>query len=238
MNGRGDIAAKVRALQARTMDRGCTEAEAMTAASLAAKLMAEHDLSMTDVEIGEERCGMEYIETGRRAAHEVQFCLTALAKFTDTKCWITRRDGTQRFVFFGLPNDTDFAAFLYRTIKTAMDTELAGYKARCREMGEPTGRRESHAFLLGMATRISDRLKEMKRAQDSDTFKSTGRNLVVVKSAIVVKQFAELGLRLRNHTGTTRIGSRDGYAAGKAAGDRVGFNRQVGNSDGNGYFLT
>lgn len=237
MTARENIAAKVRALQARTIDRGCTEAEAMTAAGLAAKLMTEHDLSMTDVEIGEERCGMEYIDTGRRAAHEVQFCLTALARFTDTKCWKTNRDGSQRFVFFGLGTDTDFAAYLYHLIKTAMDSELAGYKARCREMGEPTGRRESHSFLLGMATRISVRLDAMKRAQSADTIASTGRDLVVVKSAIVVKQFAELNMHLRTTSGRSTIGSRNGYAAGKAAGNRVGLNRPVGNSAG-GYLLT
>ena len=41
---RDRIAAKVRALLAKTTERGCTEAEALTAAQMAADLMRDYDL--------------------------------------------------------------------------------------------------------------------------------------------------------------------------------------------------
>ncbi len=236
MNNRVKLIERIKALQARTMENGCTESEAMTAANLCARLMAEHDLTMTDVEIGEEICQVNYLDTGRKSNHEVQFCISAIADFCDTKVWISKRNGTQNYCFFGMANDTDFAKFLHNTIKGAMETELTSYKIRCVELGELTGRRQSHSFLLGMALRICERLREMKQENQRDILQTTGRDLVVVKNSVVKSQFAKLGLRLRNTGNGTTSGDSNSMAAGKAAGNRVGFNRPIGGNS-SGYYI-
>ena len=48
------ILERMRAIQARTVENGCTEAEAMAAAELLAKLSTKYNLTMTAVEIGED----------------------------------------------------------------------------------------------------------------------------------------------------------------------------------------
>ena len=67
----------------------------------------------------------------------------------------------------------------------------------------------------------------------ASTLASTGRDLIVVKGAVVKSEFAKLGLRLRSN-GNSGTGARDSgaYGAGKAAGDRVSFNRGVGHAAG------
>ncbi len=225
---RDRIAAKIRAMQARTVGRGCTEAEAYEAAKMIAKLLTEYDLSLSDVEIGEERCEKSEIKTGRaKQPHEIVFCVSSIASFADCKAWKDRKDGV-RFVFFGLPKDVEFATFLYHTIRAAMDFELSNFKFDCKLQNRPTGRRESHSFLLGMGDRIKGRLREMKDAQNAETKTTTGRDLVVVKSNVVAQQFAELGMRLSRGSSTrSSTGSTGSYEAGRAAGDKVGFNRAV-----------
>ena len=233
---RDKIATKVRALKDRTTDRGCTEAEAMTAASLAAKLMTEHDLTMTDVEIGESTCDTTFVNTGKKTTHEVRLAIKAIAFFTDTVAWRDRDEGVIRYAFFGLENDTEFAVYLHDVIRAAMDAEVAAYKSHQWLLDEPSGRSASHSFLVGMARRVSERLKELKRTQNASTIASTGRDLVVVKSHLVHGQFAQLGMRLRKGSATHSHDQR-AHAAGKAAGDRVGFNRRIGDDSNDGYYI-
>ena len=55
MNGDKDaIAHKIRSLLAKTVENGATEAEAMLAAEKARKIMDEHRLTQTDIEIEAE----------------------------------------------------------------------------------------------------------------------------------------------------------------------------------------
>ena len=235
---RDKIAKKIRALQTRTTDRGCTEAEALTAAAVAAKLMAEHDLTMTDVEIGEIECRAVHIDTKRKMAHEVQNCTSAIAYFTDAKGWQSRRTGTVHIVFFGRRSDTDFAVYLYEVIKAAMDHELSAFKFSSFLAEGPTGRRESHSFLLGMARRLNKRLRALKDAQEASTRASTGRSLMIVKAHALNQQFANLGISLHG-VGHSISRSHAAFAAGQDAGNSVGFNRPIGSDGGaSGHLLT
>ncbi len=223
---REDIIRKIRALQERTTAQGCSEHEALSAARIAAKLLAEHGLAMTDLEIKERDCEKGTIETGRGRSHEINSCIMAIAKFTDCECWRSKRGGVS-YHFFGFPEDVQTARWLYQTILTAMVGELSTFKRQCHEQDLPTGRQQSHSFLLGMASRVSARLLEMKWAQSEETRETTGRDLVVVKSAVVKEQFGELHLHLRSKKQRSHSGDAGAYGAGRNAGNRVGFNQSV-----------
>jgi hypothetical protein len=228
-DNRAKLLERIRNISARTTDNGCTEAEALVAAEMLAKLLSEHGLSMTDVEIGEEKCQIEYLNTGRKTLHEVHWCAASVAQFTDCKVWATRREGSRTLAFFGLPGDVETAIYLMRVVKSAMDIEAPRYLARAKELGELTGRRASHAFLMGMARRVSQRLREIK-SHERQASQSTGRDLVVVKSAVVRSQFADLGIRLCSGNPRPSVGDHGAYAAGQAAGNNVSFNRGVGSN--------
>ena len=51
MGDRDAILARIRALLAKTVANGCTEAEAVAAAELAAKLLAKHNLTLDEAEL-------------------------------------------------------------------------------------------------------------------------------------------------------------------------------------------
>lgn len=221
MNTREDIVRRIKALQDRTVDRGCSEAEALSAARVAARLLAEHGLSMSDIEIKERvDCERGDILTGRKRAHEIQYCMLAIAKFCDCKVW----KNSGNYSLYGFPEDVSTAKWLYNLVLMAMNTEIASFKIQTHQ----TGKRESHAFLLGMANRVSQRLNQMKREQEQETTKTTGRELMVVKSQVVEKQFKTVGITLSKNYSRTNAGNYGAYNAGQQAGDRVNFNRSVG----------
>lgn len=60
-----DISAKIRKLLARTVAQGASEAEAANALARASELMAQHNLSRTEVETGPAKYG-------RKAVHECE----------------------------------------------------------------------------------------------------------------------------------------------------------------------
>lgn len=222
---REDIIRRVRAIQNRTVDRGCTEAEALTAAGIMAALMDEYGLAMTDIEIEQQNCEGLEIETGRKRSHEIEFCFMTIAHFTDCKGWGSRRGGKIINHFFGLPEDVRTARWLYGLISNAMRLELSQYKKTCRIFHEPTGRTQSHAFLMGMVNRVNARLRDTKSAQRYTTAVGTGRDLVLVKSATVNAGFAKLNLNLTSNNRKTSIRDSGAYSAGQDAGNRVGFKR-------------
>jgi hypothetical protein len=226
---RDKIIERIKALSERTTARGCTEAEALVAAEMVARLCNEHGVSMTDVEVGEERCQVEYLTTGRKTMHEVQYCVGAIGALLDCKVWFRTTYGREkRIAFFGWPADTAMAKWLTETIKLSMDSELHAWGLRAARLGESTNRQASHSFLMGMACRVSERLHAIKAEQRSAAVSVTGRDLVVVKAAAVNAQFRDLGIKLRSNGGGTRIGDNGAYYAGKAAGDRVGLSRPIG----------
>jgi hypothetical protein len=224
MADRADIIRRIQALQAKTLANGCTEAEALAAASLAGKLLVEHGLAMTDIQIQERKdCERGDIKTGRKRSHEIQYCVMAIGVFCDCKAW---KSGGN-YSFFGFPEDVQTAIWLYNMIFASMGHELARYKATYPTGDKGRSKRQSHAFLLGMANRVAQRLRAMKREQDVQTQASTGRALVVVKGAVVASEFAKTGMRLGKSGGQTSSRDYNAYSAGQRAGDRVGFNRPV-----------
>lgn len=238
---RAKIIVKLRALLAKTTDKGCTEAEATAAAEKASELMEEYDLSYTDVEqVRDERYGKRARPFAggsgrRRTHHEVSMVHRAIQEYCDCKAWYSGSE----LVFFGSEADTETAHNLSDLIRGAMDREWASYlNSPQREKGVH-GRSLRSSFLLGMALRLSQRLREIKALREANVNKvaattgqtnTGGRALILVaKKQIVEERFAALGMKLGSARGGRRAnGSSSAYRAGEAAGNRVGLNPGVG----------
>jgi hypothetical protein len=78
-----------------------------------------------------------------------------------------------------------------------------------------------------MVISIADRLTAMKAARDGVN-RSSGRDLVVVKSAIVAEELARLDLNLRTVRTTRRLVSTTAFDAGSAAGSALAVNPGIG----------
>lgn len=207
-------------MRAKTIDNGCTEGEALSAAAKVAELLDRHDLSLTDVEIRDAFCERLDYETHRKKRIPLDDCIGAIADFCDCRVWREKNPaGEARYVFFGLRSDIEAAHYLTELVDTAVRTELGRYKTT------PDYRRFRHqerhmanaSFTMGMVASIADKLTAMKAGRD-EANNRTGRDLVVLKAAVVDTEIEKLGLKLRMVPRASRMVSPMAYEAGGAAG--------------------
>lgn len=177
------IKARIKALTEKTVDAGCTEEEALAAAEKVGELLSQYSLTMDEIDVREAKCVTVTFSTGEAKTHPIGWCCVSLASFADCKVWHSRdkgsfeqtgrwsdskyRRGDVVFKFFGQESDIDCVRYLFRVIFEAMETEVFKYKSTPHYRQSSTRRSASHSFLQGMASRISDRLWNMKRENEA-----------------------------------------------------------------------
>ncbi|OYY06767.1 MAG: hypothetical protein B7Y70_16050 [Rhizobiales bacterium 35-68-8] len=153
------VRARIAALKAKTQASGCTEAEALAAAEMAARIMAEHGLGDMDVEMGAARATEKTVKATWRThiAGSVQHVTnTAGVHLT----------GSGAIEFVGRDPWPEVAAYLYAVMVQAVERETARFKTgefykRRRTLKT---RREAVAdFVAGLTVRLRARLLELFR---------------------------------------------------------------------------
>jgi hypothetical protein len=190
---RAKIVERARALLSMTIENGCTEAEAMTAAAKAAKLMQDYDLALGDIEdvqdtrVAQQSAPMQSMQNRRHMHSAGVWTAPAVADFFDCKCW---RDHTE-IIFFGSKDDVVLAHVMLNMIRVAMDRDLQSF------MDGPGLEIDAHpatlkaSFLRGMGQRVSERFDILKHERTAMA-RSRGNELVVMKGALVDTEFAKL----------------------------------------------
>jgi hypothetical protein len=227
------LKSRIEALRAKTIANGCTEDEAMSAAAKVAELLDRYDLSLSDVEIRDEQCQKIAFETWRKKRIPLDGCVGAIADFCDCRVWREKNElGTLRYVFFGLRSDVAVAHYLTDLIDLAVRTEQGNYKnsAEYRRFRHNQRHLANASFAMGMIASIACKLTAMKVGRDAVN-RSTGRDLVVVKTAVVEAEMAKLDLNLRSVRSTGRMVAMDAYDAGSAAGAALAINPGIGVDD-------
>jgi hypothetical protein len=217
---------RIQGLRAKTIDNGCTEAEALLAAAKVAELLDRYDLSLTDVELRDAPCERRAYETYRKKRVPLDDCIGAIAKFCDCRVWREKNPaGEARYVYFGLRSDVEVAHYLTELIDGAVRAELGRYKnsAEYRRFRHQDRHVANGSFTLGMVASIADRLLSMKAERDA-VARSSGRDLVVLKTAVVDAELEKLNLNLRTVRRASRMVSQTAYDAGGEAGATTAIN--------------
>lgn len=237
---RESILAKVKALLSKTVENGCTEAEAMSALDKARSMMDANDISDTDLAFGGETVTQSRVK--RDDPDGIRWNLGmagAVAGFCDCKCWGEEAQ-TSKIVFLGLDSDTVFAGWLLDTLEAFVKRQSLQFLADMgRAIGGETdlfgaplsGKDREHkrrSFITGCAIRIAERLREATAERKRASVAGTGRSMVVVKNALVDDAFQKLNLNLKRAK-AGRVGGLDGtaYARGQSAGNRASLGRPV-----------
>jgi hypothetical protein len=231
---RTELMDKISALLAKTTANGCTEAEAITAAELAEKMMAKYGLSLAELETVKpgEACEADGTPIGNRRAHEVAHVSWAIACYTNTRRWNDRhgrihaspdsyRQHKHRgiiVVYFGLATDVHVAIYLTNTLRVAMDSEWQAYWQMLGKTSETSLRTARANFMRGMAERLGDRLCEMKQQQDQAT--NNCRAIVLAKDRIVTEAFKAFGIKFTIDISEPRSDAA-AFKAGSVAGERI-----------------
>ncbi len=215
------LKARIEALRAKTIENGCTESEALSAAQKVAELLDRHDLSLSDIEIRTSECDSRTLETARKNRAPLDLTIGAIAEFCDCKVWReTGPDERRRYVFFGLRHDADAANSLAQMISTAIASSTVRYRLTREYQDVPRRHRATAttSFGLGMAMSISTKLREMKSAREQRSA-AAGRDLVVLKSAVIDRELDRLNLTFRQAPrAPRRYVAEDAFNAGQVEG--------------------
>jgi hypothetical protein len=222
------VKTRIKALAEKTVGRGCTEAEAMTAAEMVGRLLERYALTMEEVDVRQEPCVQVEVPLGGRRRRPIDGCVPAIARFCDCKVWLARADGHSNYVFFGFDTDTALATYLFAVIARAMQFELTGFRKRRSGLAGAALRRASAHFQHGMAARIAERLTALHAEREAAVAagRSTGTALILVRHQVVADAFRSCEVRLRSVPGLAY--RRDAaFRAGRHAGERVNLSRPV-----------
>jgi hypothetical protein len=229
------IKTKIAALLKMSEANGASENEANSAMAFASKLMEEHGITLNDLKTNSKASkDFSFDKPSNYAGkmHIIDQMLTfSIANFTDTICIKnTRQTGFGKngrkttetvSVFYGYRVDVELAKYIYQVCKNAMEAEWSKYAENV-----PQGHRHKQRknFLIGMASRLRDRLNDIKEKS-----KGKGTELVVLKRQLIEVAFEEKFKNIPNTNSSKKIIYRDGSAflAGKEAGDKVNFNKEI-----------
>jgi hypothetical protein len=227
---RDSILSKIRALLAKTLEAGATEAEAMAALEKAQAMrdayqVTEEELNLTK----EEKAVLRGEPRGTKDPHLIKWqLLNGVTKFCGCQSWKRSgvRSGGGGIVFCGLPADVQFASWLLDHLAAWVQGELVKHLMDAQP--DKQDRKDAiKGFVFGICERIDERLLELcERSEAIAT--SNAKALVVVKGAAITDKMKELGIRLScGGYGPSCGGDSASYEAGRAAGDRASFGRPI-----------
>lgn len=224
---RESILRRIRALMAKTLDNGCTEAEAAEAARKVDELMASYEIDLDEVSMRQQEIIKVSIKIGH---HSVKFVLGSVAGFTDCRAWM---ENSETVAFFGFKVDTEIAEYLTHLFKRAIDREGATWVLfnpewdRAGVKGQPELLR---SFGIGMAGRLGERLTDLKSSRDFTNRAGSGRDLVMMKRPAVDEALAKLGIVLgKAESNGPSPKHAAAFSAGRTAAQNVAINQGVAN---------
>lgn len=224
------ILVRIRALMAKTVANGCTEAEADAAAAAVDRLMALYEIDLTEATVQEQDVMRMDIALD---AHPARWAAKKVAEFTDCIVWTDKG-----FIsFLGLEIDTQIAEYLMLLFQRAIDRETMNFSSFNADLAMEDGHGRQNmitSFQAGMASRLGERLAGLKSKRDF-TQRKSGFDLVVSKKAAVDDAWRTLGITLSAGKGGVTIRHQGAYNAGRSAADGVSINQGVtGRSGGSG----
>lgn len=198
--------------------KGATEAEAIAAMAAAKKLMAEHNLSMSDIEVKEEAAAganeaMDSIQRKDRPVWE-QYMARVADNLFGTQHYFTyainkKGKQTRRVKFVGTGQDAAIAAESYTILvdlvwKMAYDHSYTG--------------KEHKSYCMGVANTLYARSKDSIK-EETPVQAERGRGIMVIKNQVVKVHMDKLALRpMRRNTPSV---NSEAYNHGKADGRNV-----------------
>lgn len=231
------VKARIRALTEKTVQNGCTDAEAFAAAEMVGKLLDRYMLTMNEVQIRDEICVQARVAMAGRRRGAIDGCVPAIGRFCHCIVWLDQgQTGTEpsdpivkHYVYFGFDADVQMAVYLYRIIEAAIVAETARFKQSRPHLKGQSLRLATRSFQHGLVGRVDDRLEALHLERETARQAAAGQGtaLVLVKQSVVADAFRETKIKLRTRSVSVISIDRRAYAAGEEAGARINLDRPV-----------
>jgi hypothetical protein len=229
---------KIRKLRARASDGASSESEAVKAIEIADKLMAEHALTVKDLEKAVDSGGIETGSwtKGTKKLHHVQYLAASISLLTETNGWVaTDTDGIESLVFMGFSADVEYALYLSDLCFNAMEAEWDSFRISAPYLDSPSrGRpRLREDFMRGMASRIREKMMNivaLRRTQAPEV-SQIGTSLVIAKRSMIASALENSGVNIRKRRASKKRTKTDidAFLSGRMAGDATNITTGIGN---------
>jgi hypothetical protein len=223
-----DKVAKLHAHMVSAKELG-NDAEALAFSEMMQRLLAQHNLDMSDVEFAqmkrEEPVQGELVDLhkhGLKVKRSRVLWQENLASIVAGAhmCRILIHPGSNYFTLVGRKHDREVAEYmivtLIRNLERIADKEYTRYFYKCRDEGNVTKARGYHAaFLQGFTIRLAQRYQEAKRALEAEP-------MALVRFSM--RDVDDLIAKLKTGTATALAQPkfhRDGYNDGKDAANKI-----------------
>lgn len=237
MTNTNPVLGKIRKLLALARNAGATQAEAELAAEMAAKIMTEHQINVTDLALKEAQTTEAIVKRDRvgdfnstcrwaltlaQVVAEMFDCETVNTSATDSY----KAGFKATFVAWcGLPNDVEAARevfhYLMDTWEAVVAHDLQNHRAMFRHwtagMSRSYRHDHGHGFTHAIYNRVQGQVRARKEAVQVTT---TGTALIVLKGELVKAAQKKEFPRLRK-SAPTRYRASDAYLDGRRAGENA-----------------
>lgn len=220
-----DVIEKIRALMAKSIDNGATEAEAVAAAAKAKELMDKYQITMSETELREEGCEGTSHKGYKRGFNVKRRLGLNVGLFCECRVWFSKQGGALQF--FGIKSDKDFAIWLVLALESFVWAQHDRNRTELEQRGDYYNWAIGRSFVEGCIDRLNKRLKDETRKRKPKQM-ATGTDLMVVKQQLVQNEFEKLGVKLNRRTFQAKVTDELAYTAGQAAGDKANLNRPMG----------
>lgn len=155
------IISKIRKLLAMTEENGCSEGEAMTAALMAQKLMAEHNLTIADID--DDTSKGKIVEVGYEAGTKYKWKYRLANIIAVNFCCKVYTVGNSSIVFYGYENHAKIASDVFKFLFNTGIRLANNYYYQCYKDGRETVG-VKNTFLAGFCDGIQEVLGQQCRA--------------------------------------------------------------------------
>ena len=232
MTEREKIAARIRAIAAKTVENGCTEDEAVAAARKLAELLATYNMTLDEAMLRQQPFAkhQEYHEdaVGERLWKPAE----AISHLTGARYW-SSQSGVHpvSVTFFGFDHVVDVAKYLLAICARAMQDGRRRVEREHALLIPSRRRLHVIAYLDGMSDTLRRRIWELKPAEP------TGTGLVVVHGALIDQALADANIALQEKRTRPSRDFDPSYLDGAMAGERVRLDRGVSGPERDAHHL-
>lgn len=212
-HNRDAISRRIRALRAKTVENGCTEAEALAAAEMLSQLLAKYNMTLDEAELREQPFARHAEHCPDLVGDRLWKVAAAISELTGARYWTSRAGEPTAIHFFGFEHEVEVARYMLEICRGAMGREKE--RVEVERWPRIVRRWTMLPFLDGMADRLAQRIRAMKPAMPA------GQGLVKLHDALIE---AEMPALTDGRARSSR--SLDtSYLDGLVAGDRVPLNQ-------------
>ena len=221
MTDREKIAARIRALLAKTVENGCTEDEAVAAAAKAAEMLERYNLSIDEVQMRETPLKRHAETFTDMVGDRLWRVAAAISHLTGARYWCSPAGVRPvRIDFLGFHHEVEVAQYLLDICGRAMRQKERELDAAWGLLRPAAKRRKVIPYLDGMASRLAQRIRALKPT-------ATGKGLIVVRDQIIAQEMDRLGIKTKDRQTRKDRDFEDTYLGGVRAADQVALNRGV-----------